>query len=79
MQQVDLVDIQNAAVGASEESGFVFGDAFGERLFKVERTEDSVFGGADGKFDEPDRSGLDRGIGCERSVGGERVAFARIT
>ena len=79
VQQVDLVDIQDAAVGAGEQAGLIFGDAFGEGPFEVKRAEDAVFGGAHGEFDEPDGPGFDGGIGFERAVGGEWVAFARVT
>ena len=78
VQEVDLVDIQDAAVGAGEESGLILGDAFGERLLEVERAEYAVLGGADGELDEANRPGFDRGAYGERSIGGERIAFARI-
>ena len=54
-QQVDLVDVQKAAVGAGQQPGF---ENFlsGQRAFQVEGTDDTVFGGAEGQVDDRDRA-----------------------
>ena len=78
VQQVDLVDVEDAAVRAGQQAGLVRGDALAERLLQVQGAEHAVLGGADRQLDEADRPALGRRVGGEGAVGGERVRLARI-
>ena len=78
VEQVDLVDVEDAAVRPRQQPGLVRGDALAERLLQVQRTENPVLGGADRQLDEADRPALGGRIGGERAVGGERVGLVRI-
>jgi hypothetical protein len=68
VQQVDLVDVEHAAVRASQQAGLVAGDAASEGLLEVEGAEHAVLGGTHGQLDEPHRAGLDRCVRPERTV-----------
>ncbi len=78
VQQVDLIDVEDAAMRASEQAGLVLGDAVGQRLLEVQRTQHAILGGADGQLDEAYGPGLDIDVGGERAVGRQRVGLARI-
>ena len=64
-KEVDFVDVEDTVVGLSKESGTVGGFALGEDGFQVEGTDNTVFGGTDGKVDE---WGITK-EGCEGSNG----------
>jgi hypothetical protein len=68
VEQVDLVDVEEAAVGLGEQAGLVLRATLRQCALEVQRAEDPVLGGADGQLDEADRTGLG---GC---VGGVRAA-----
>ena len=51
-EEVDFIDVEDTVVGFSKESGTVGGFALGEDGFQVEGTDNTVFGGTDGKVDE---------------------------
>ncbi len=53
LEQVHLVDVEVAAVGAGEEAGFEGLFAPRERAFDVERADDAVLGHAEGQVDRP--------------------------
>jgi hypothetical protein len=78
VEEVDLVDVEDAPVGAGQEPRLVLDPAVGERALQVERAEDPVLGGAHGQFDQAHRAGLDPGPGRERTVRGERRGLGRI-
>jgi hypothetical protein len=46
LQQIDLVDIEKAAMGLGKQAGLKGAFARNKRLFDIERTADPVFGGA---------------------------------
>ena len=64
VQQVDLVDVEDAAVGAGQQAGLVLRDALGQRLLEVQRAEHAVLGRADRQLDEAHGTGLDVGVGA---------------
>ena len=51
-EQVDLVDVEHAAVGRGQQAGPEPGLAVGEQLGEVERADDPVLGGAQRQLDE---------------------------
>ena len=53
VQQVDLVDVEHAAVRVGEEPGLVGPHALGQRPLQVQRADQPVLGGADGQLDQP--------------------------
>ncbi len=75
VEQVDLVDVEDAPVGAGQQAGLVLHLAVRQRALQVQRAEDAVLGGADRQFDEPDGPRLGGGVHRERAVrrGGPRV------
>ncbi len=72
VEEVDLVDVKDAAVGTGEQAGLVLRLALRQRPLEVQRAEDAVLGGTDRQLDEPDRPRLGRGVGGERPVRRER-------
>jgi hypothetical protein len=78
VEQVDLVDVQDAAVSSREQAGLVLGTPLGQRALEVQRPEHPVLCGADRQLDESHRAGLDRGVGSERPVGGQRRCLPRV-
>ena len=52
VQEIDLVDVEQAAMRRRENSRLERSDTTGQRPFEVERSDQSVFGGAHRKFDE---------------------------
>src|SRR5690606_29833388 len=87
VEQVDLVDVQDAAVGASQEPGLELDGAGSERLLEVERAEHPVLRGPDRQLHQTDRTAHDRtgageevgrGRGRVVRVGGEPVAVADV-
>ena len=73
--KVDLVDVEDPAVRAREESGFVLDLPVGEGPLEVQGAEHAVFGGADRQFDQADGAGDRLGIAegpvrrCRRGIG----------
>jgi hypothetical protein len=53
VQEVDLVDVEDAAVGGGEQPGLVRRHAGRQRPLEVERADEAVLGGADRQLDEP--------------------------
>ncbi len=54
VEQVDLVDVEQAAVGGGQDAGLEVALALLDGLLDVERADDAVFGGGDGQVDEGD-------------------------
>ena len=52
-EQVDLVDVQHAAVGLGEQTRGEIGTAFAQYARQIERTDDAVPGGTDRQFHHP--------------------------
>jgi hypothetical protein len=77
VQQVDLVDVQQAAMRVRQQPGVVLGDAVGQRPAQVQRAHDPVLGRADGQLDEPGRAG-GAGGGGVRSVGAAGIRLVRV-
>ncbi len=71
VEEVDLVDVEDAAVGAGEQAGLVLRDAVGQDLGEVQRAEHAVLGGADGELDEAYGPGLGLGVERPRAPSGE--------
>ena len=78
VEQVDLVDVQDPAVGAGQQAGLVVRLALRQRPLEVQRAEHPVLGGADGQLDEPHRPGLGGRVRGERSVGRQDVPLPRV-
>ena len=53
-EEVDFVDVEEAAVGAGEEAGLEGFFAAGEGALEVEGADDAVFGGAEREVDDGD-------------------------
>ena len=68
VQQVDLVDVEEAAVGGGEQPGLEGLHAFGQRAFEVEGADEPVLGRADRQLDEPGRAAASRRAGGVRAV-----------
>ena len=64
-KEVDFVDVEDTVVGFGKESWTIGGFALGEDGFQGEGTDNTVFGGTDGKVDE---WGITK-EGCEGSNG----------
>ena len=77
VQQVDLVDVQDPAVGAGEQAGLVLRLALRQRALEVQRAEHAVLGGADGQLDQADRPGLGRARPPANGPSGESGAGSR--
>ena len=71
-QQVDFIDIEDAAMRRGEEAGLEGASSFPHRPLQIERAEDAVLGGADRQIDEGDRDFAWRMIG--RRAAGRAVA-----
>ena len=56
VQQVDLVDVEHAAMGRGEQTGLVGTHALGQRALEVERADEPVLGRPDRQLDEPRRA-----------------------
>ena len=56
VQQVDLVDVEHAAVGGREQTRLEGLHALGQRPLDVERADEPVLGGTDRQLDQPGRS-----------------------
>ena len=52
VEQIDFVDVQQAAIGGSQYAGFKFPLTFLDRAFNIQRPNNPVFRGADGQIDE---------------------------
>ena len=72
VEQVDLVDVEDAAVGLGEQTGLVGRLAVPERPAQVEGADDAVLGRTDGQLDEAGRAG--RGRALVGAVGAVLVA-----
>ncbi len=73
VQQVDLVDVQQAAVGVGEQTRLVADPTGAEGLLEVEGTDHPVLGGADRQLDQAGRAGRGRRRGVVRAVGAAGV------
>ena len=58
VQQVDLVDVEHAAVRGGQQPGLEGRDALGERALEVQRAGEPVLGRADRQLDQPGRARL---------------------
>ena len=59
VEEVDLVDVEEAAVGGCQDAGVEMALALLDRLLEVERTDDPVLGSADGQVDKAGAAGDD--------------------
>ena len=55
-EQVDLVDVEKAAMGARQQAGLEGLVALRQRALEIERADDAVFGGAERQVDHRHRS-----------------------
>ncbi len=78
VQEVDLVDVEQAAVGGGQQPGAQRRDAFGERPVEVDRPGHPVLGGADRQLHHPHRPGHGGAVGRMRAVGAVGVANCRV-
>ncbi|MDF2980122.1 MAG: hypothetical protein K0S40_4850 [Actinomycetospora sp.] len=69
VEQVDLVDVEHAAVRGREQPGAHGGAAVGEDLLEVQRPGDPVLRRPDRQLHQPHRASLAGRVGGERSVG----------
>ncbi len=65
VEQVDFVDVEQAAVGACQHAWLKMALAFLDGAFDIERADDAVFGGGNGQVDEG-------GVVCFRGAKGLR-------
>ena len=49
IEQIDFIDIEDAAVGVGEDAGVEMTLALLDGLFDIQRADDAVFGGGDGQ------------------------------
>ena len=77
VQQVDLVDVEHAAVRVGEQPGLVGAHALGQRALQVERPDQPVLGRADRQLDQPGRAGAPRPRRTRRPCGAVRAARVR--
>ena len=70
VEQIDLVHVEDPAVGASEQAGLEHGHAVGQRALQVQRPGDPVLGHPDRKLDQADRPPLGGSVGGDAAVGG---------
>ncbi len=76
VQQVDLVDVEHAAVRLGQQPGLVGAHPLGQRPLQVERPDQPVLGGPDRQLDEPGRPVVGR-AGRVRPVRAGRVRVGR--
>lgn len=77
-EQVDLVDVEDAAVGGGEQPGLVRLHPVTERTLQIERAHHAVLGRADRQFDQRGRPVRGRAGGRVRTVGAVRVGGGRV-
>ena len=77
VQQVDLVDVEDAPVRRGQQTGLVADLARTQGLLQVQRTDHAVLGSAHGQLDEPGRSRDGTEVGV-RPVRAERVRVVRV-
>ncbi len=78
VQEVDLVDVEQAAVGGGQQPGAQRCDAFGERPVEVDRPGHPILGGSHRQLHHPHRPGHRRGLGGMRAVRAVGVGCDRV-
>jgi hypothetical protein len=78
VQQVDLVDVEHAAVGVGEQPGLVGAHALGQGALQVERADQPVLGGPDRQLHQSRRPVLRRPGRGVRAVGAGRVRIGGV-
>ncbi len=78
VQEVDLVDVEQAAMGGGEQPRPQRRDAFGERPVEVDRPGDPVLGGADRQLHQTCRPGDRPGLRWMRAVRAVGVGIGRV-
>jgi hypothetical protein len=79
VQQVDLVHVEDAAVGGSEQARLEGLDPLGQRPLEVEGPDDAVLGGAHGQLHQTGRAGLAGCCGVVGTVRATRVGHGGVT
>ncbi len=79
VQEVDLVDVEQAAMGGGEQPRPQRGDAFGERPVEVDRSGDPVLRGADRQLHQARRPGARPRLRWMRAVRAVGVNRGRVT
>ena len=79
VQQVHLVDVQQAAVRRGEHARLVRGDPLGQRALDVQRADQAILGRADGQLGERGGPGPMRRAGRVRAVRAGWVGLGGIT
>ena len=70
VQQVDLVDVEHAAVGARQQAGRERVLAVAQHPLQIQRSDHAVLGGADGQLDQS-------GVAVDRGQHGRKAAHGR--
>ncbi len=78
VQEVDLVDVEHAAVRVGEQPRLVGPHPLRERPLQVERPDQPVLRGSHGQLDEPRGAGLGPAAARVRAVGAPRVGVGRV-
>ena len=78
MEQVHLVDVEQAAVRGREQARLERGDPVGQRALDVQRAGQPVLGGADGQLGQPGRPGQPRGLAWMRAIRAAGVGRGRV-
>ena len=69
VQQVDLVDVEDSAIGCRQEPGLERHRALAQRARHVDRARDAILSGVQGEIDDPPRTARDGQVAAARAHG----------
>ena len=69
VQQVDLVDVEDAAIGGCQQAGLERHRALAQRARDVDRARDAILGGVQREIDDPPRAARDGQLAAARAHG----------
>ena len=69
VQQVDLVDVEDAAIGGRQQPGLERHRALAQRARHVDRARDAILGGVQREIDDPPRAARDGQLAAARAHG----------
>ena len=69
VQEVDFVDVQDAAMRLGQQARLEVHGAIAQRLLEIDRTRHTILRRADGKLDQSHRPGFNGRVGTERAIG----------
>ena len=68
VQEVDLVDVQDAAMRLGQQTRLEVHGAVAQRLLEIDRTRHTILRRADGKLDQSYGPGFHGRVGTERTI-----------